>query len=850
MDLSDELEELGVVYTPRRLTYQQLCNDMKQREVLSKRAKCDVKGTRKQTEARRKRLLRAAQERGVRYEFGDRSKERELARDLGIESEGTFPFYIPELEIPTDLLQSVIEATPELQLSAEERQKRIAMRQEQLRIREEERIAALKEAQERMEQQRVLREQQAEQLRREREQRAKELEAERLERQRQAQERQAQEAERLRLERERREQARREAEAERMRLKQEREFREKEAEAERKAKEAERRRLMEERQRELEAQRKAQEEEQRRLQEERQRESEAKRQSQEAERRRLQQETEAKRQSQEAERLRLARESEAQREAQLREQERKAKEEEAKEAERKRKMAEAQAKRDAEYKAMREREKREGEEKFQREMAELEKRKQAILAAGIEAEKKETEKTAPAPSPDTYSVLSIKEKEIQILVPLNAVYPVKSMLWLSQLIGDVPHSFGQQTKVLSSAPEDNILRFTLNPDSDVNYLAQMGHIDIREHTKDIIDISFDAGGQNIKIMTHCDRLQKTLTNPSNAAGTSCFADSVIVSLFAIDDSIVDQQFLKKEPANVECDPTLSPEQVSKIKIDLVKALKNYVKVIRSPPNEGDFKTQECLNIRRLVAQCRPTFKDVGPTPTGKFSVADSTEFWNGLASVFDVQPMRVNITKFSSENDVRKYLTSKTIAVLKGMLEKRSLSTQGKKAELISRLTPVLMKETKRSETRQQATVSVTKETEGHRVGHILQEKHAPEDNPSFSRLAEIVDADFLVFDLARYEYDDQGKMIWSDQKYEFVPTLSLVNGSIYHLQSFVALSGAESYPKGKVLGVGHYVAYVRCGAGKWLKFDDLAGPVPQLLPQRPAAQLEKASVLAFYTKK
>lgn len=863
MELSDQLEELGVVITPRRKTYRQLCNDMKQREILDQRANCDVKGTKKQVEAKRKRLLRKADERGVRYESGGRAKEIAIAEEFGLDPEEVDPFGLPDVPTFEYLLQSIIEATPEPQLSAEEleqrRQQRLVQQEQQRQAREVQRAAAIKEAEERAEQQRILRQQQAEQLRLQQQkqvelqkeqaeqlrlQKEKQAEQLRLQQEQQAEqlriekERQVQEAERLRIEKEaerirlHQEQKAKEAEAERIRLQQEQEAKEVEAERFRlqqeqevKEAEAERLRLQQEQQKAAQAQRQAEET---RLEEERV--AEAQRQVQEAERL----------QAEEAERLQ-AEEERAKQEALT-----------AEKLEKERKAAEFKARTEAEYKAMQEREKRERDEKFEREMAELEKKKQAILAAGLAAEEKkqqEEKTTTPSPSSDTYSVLSIKDKAIQLQIPLNAEYPLTLVLWLTKIDEGIPHGFGQQTKLLNSAPENNIFTFTLNPDSDVSYLAQQGNIAITDRSKHITDIFFDAGGKNVRIVTHCDGMQKTLTNPSNAAGTSCFADSVVVSLFAIRDSIIDQQFLEKQPVDLECDSKLDPDKASKVKIDLVKALRNYVNVIRSPPDEGDFKTQVCLNVRRLVAQCRPTFKDVGPTKAGQFSVADSTEFWNGLAAVFNVTPMRVKVSKFSSADDVKKYLQKKTVPKLKDILQKKGLNVQGKKGDFVDRLTPVLVKETKRSETREQGTVSVTQDMEGNRVSHILQEKHIPEDSPPYTRVTEIVAADFLVFDLGRYDYSEQGKLIWSDQKYEFTPNIRLASGQSYQLKSFVALAGAESFKKGQVLGVGHYVAYVRCDKNQWLKFDDLAGPEPQFLPQRPAVQLEKASVLAFYTK-
>lgn len=311
----------------------------------------------------------------------------------------------------------------------------------------------------------------------------------------------------------------------------------------------------------------------------------------------------------------------------------------------------------------------------------------------------------------------------------------------------------------------------------------------------------------------CKRLGP-LTNPSNAAGTSCFADSVLTALLAPDNAAVRKAFLGKGPEDLLiCDLEVNERAIRE---QLVQAVRNYNQLIHSDPLLAKAKSEICLDIRRLIALCKTQFQDLGPNQQGKYNVADSSEFWTGLSEIFQFEPTLIE------ESDVN--------------------FSDGRPAK---------------TNIRQVASVRLSPPAGDSAIVTAKQvEKRETDSGLSFETINRIVSAVFIAVDIPRYEYDMQGRKFWLRKQF-IVPddrmTLDRMPGEPeaeqFELQSFVAWSGGERLANKTAINVGHYVSYVRCDKDNWLLFDDLRGPEPIALSVPPTAQLQYGSVLLFFRK-
>lgn len=311
----------------------------------------------------------------------------------------------------------------------------------------------------------------------------------------------------------------------------------------------------------------------------------------------------------------------------------------------------------------------------------------------------------------------------------------------------------------------------------------------------------------------CKRLGP-LTNPSNAAGTSCFADSVLTALLAPDNAAVRKAFLGKGPEDLFiCDLEVNERAIRE---QLVQAVRNYNQLIHSDPLLAKAKSEICLDIRRLIALCKTQFQDLGPNQQGKYNVADSSEFWTGLSEIFQFEPTLIE------ESDVN--------------------FSDGRPAK---------------TNIRQVASVRLSPPSGDSTIVSAKQvEQRETDSGLTFETINRIVSAVFIAVDIPRYEYDMQGRKFWlrkqfivPDDRMKLEKMPGEPEAEQFELQSFVAWSGGERLASKTAINVGHYVSYVRCDKDNWLLFDDLRGPEPIALSVPPTAQLQYGSVLLFFRK-
>jgi hypothetical protein len=307
-----------------------------------------------------------------------------------------------------------------------------------------------------------------------------------------------------------------------------------------------------------------------------------------------------------------------------------------------------------------------------------------------------------------------------------------------------------------------------------------------------------------------------LTNPSNSGGTSCFADSVLVALLAPGDANINKNFVGK--SNLDCDANAKGYQQT-----LATEMTEIYTIIHSPPKLGEqqFICRPDQNIRKLVEKCL--------NKSGEYSgQATAADFYQDLARIFKVNPMRVLISKINwsdkREQTVKRADNYSTIVL-----------TYDVKSPAVQAFNlPLIRNKRIDSEEKGKAPVVIT-----------------------YVETLEIDSADYLTIAPLRYTIKPEEQLqvspprYWSGSSFSFPDTI-VTPKSTYQLASFVVYDGFRGFSKDQQLpSGGHYLAYVRCpGASSWLEFNDLAATKPKEISGFPKAQLEQGSVLVFYTRK
>ena len=246
-------------------------------------------------------------------------------------------------------------------------------------------------------------------------------------------------------------------------------------------------------------------------------------------------------------------------------------------------------------------------------------------------------------------------------------------------------------------------------------------------------------------------------------------------------------------------------------------------IIHSPPKLGErqFICRPDQNIRKLVEKCL--------NKSGEYSgQATAADFYQDLARIFKVNPMRVLISK-TNWSDKREQTIKRAddFATIVLTYDVESPAVQAFNL-------PLTRNKRIDSEEKGKAPVVIT-----------------------YAETVEIDSADYLTIAPLRYTTKPEEQLqvspprYWSGSSFSFPDTI-VTPKATYQLASFVVYDGFGGFSKDQQLpSGGHYLAYVRCpGANSWLEFNDLAANKPKEISGFPKAELERGSVLVFYTRK
>lgn len=321
-----------------------------------------------------------------------------------------------------------------------------------------------------------------------------------------------------------------------------------------------------------------------------------------------------------------------------------------------------------------------------------------------------------------------------------------------------------------------------------------------------------ALSEKVTSQTYCPKL---LTNPSNAAGTSCFADSVLTALLVPSNPVITEAFLNKTPDQLLiCDVGVNDNGIRQ---NLIQALRDYDQLLHSDPTtKSAVQSTVCLDVRRLIASCRNQFSDVGPKKGGKYDVGDPTEFWAGLTSIFQFEPM---------------LLTTQNINYSDGRPDGEA---QTQTTSLLSWVPP---------------------NQPPFRPGLDTSYSQVLDTGVTFNTRQKIEEANFIAVSIPHYTYDAKNptRKLWKADLYS-IPDIMMSEDKTqaYALQSGVCWAEPKMYTNKPITNAGHYVSIIKCGE-TWYKFDDLKGPVPEKYqfddPKDRPFLIEDNSVLLFYRR-
>ncbi len=312
--------------------------------------------------------------------------------------------------------------------------------------------------------------------------------------------------------------------------------------------------------------------------------------------------------------------------------------------------------------------------------------------------------------------------------------------------------------------------------------------------------------------TYCP---KFLTNPSNAAGTSCFADSVLTALLVPSNPVITEAFLNKTPDQLLiCDVGVNDNGIRQ---NLIQALRDYDQLLHSDPTaKPAVQSTVCLDVRRLIASCRSQFSDVGPKKGGKYDVGDPTEFWAGLSAIFQFEPM---------------LLTTQNINYSDGRPDSEA---QTQTTSLLSWVPP---------------------KTPPFGPSLDTQYSQVLDTGVTFNTRQKIEEANFIAVSIPHYTYDpkDPTRKLWLSDLYSIPDFMMNEDKSqVYALQSGVCWAESKMYTNKPITNAGHYVSIVKCG-DSWYQFDDLKGPIPHKFefdyPNDRPFLIVNNSVLLFYRR-
>lgn len=302
---------------------------------------------------------------------------------------------------------------------------------------------------------------------------------------------------------------------------------------------------------------------------------------------------------------------------------------------------------------------------------------------------------------------------------------------------------------------------------------------------------------------------------------SCYLDSVLVALFAIDNEFINKEIFDKDVSevverkkNFECDSNARTDRETRTKIQ--DELKRITWYIRGVEHE---RIDYCTKLREMFEQCNPETQEFYSR-----NMQDAGEFLNFLFDVFNVEGMKYIQTSFFTN----------------------SQNPQD-----------VVWKEGTRSEYMGSPSITVgsflvNQIKDGDELSKFLIQEDLPEGNHLYdgvyysrrSNVTQYIPDKYMVFNVSRVSIDEKTRRQVKYRNPIIAPP------EIGHLYLFAVV-----VHEGKSTQAGHYTCYLSCN-GIWYYYDDLnqrlesrvklVGSFEQMTRSEPSIKTD--GTLFFYT--